>query len=285
MAATPPRTILLADRTRPEVAAVLEVLEQDLRTMAEIIDEFPADDSPLPDDLDADLALAVGGDGTLISQARRVVVHDLPLVGVNCGRLGFLAEFDPDTLRTHADVVFSASPPMRAHMLLDVSLSGPEGDLRAESLAVNEAVVTAGEPFRLIELGLTIDGSTGPDLHGDGLIVATPTGSTAYNASAGGPIVHPSLEALVVTPLAAHSLAFRPFLVGGDGTVEVTVRRPNPGTRLVIDGQSALPLGEGDRIRIRRHPAPVRFVVNPGTTYWEILLRKLSWAANPGGPT
>ncbi|MHC4991960.1 MAG: NAD(+)/NADH kinase [Planctomycetota bacterium] len=240
-----------------------------------------ADGAALPEDLNADLAIVMGGDGTLISQARRVLARGLPLVGVNFGRLGFLAEFDPQTLRDLAPVIFGPDPPMVQHMVLEAAVSGGGAAEVRRGVALNECVVTAGPPYRMIELRLRIDGTDGPQLAGDGVIVATPTGSTAYNVSAGGPIVHRGVPSITVTPLAAHSLAFRPIVMPPNTRLEIDVARANDGTTLVCDGQVPIPLRAGSRVSIGRHEHAARFVMNPSTTYWRILLDKMRWAAPP----
>lgn len=273
--------MILADMDRPGVRAVVEELRQSLSTRIEIVYEFKADDTPLPHDINPDVAIVVGGDGTLISQARRVADHEIPLVGVNIGRLGFLAEFDPQSLREHADVVFGLNPPIQHHMILSTTVLDATGEIKSRTTAINDGVITAGEPHRMIELWLTINGEVGPVLNGDGMIVATPVGSTAYNVSAGGPIVHPMVEALTITPLAAHSLAFRPIVVSASFEIGVTLERANPGTALVTDGQAASPLGPGDRVLFKPHDKRAKLVINPSTTYWRILLDKLRWAAPP----
>jgi len=284
-----PRVLILTHDNHPPDSLGREVLEQ-LRTGLDkkiiITAVLNIDDIPLPRDLDADLALAIGGDGTLISQARRLVDRNIPLIGVNVGRLGFLAEFNAQSLIQHADTIFNGNPPLASHMMLEVTRTGPDSappDLIESfpGLAINDCVITAGPPFSMIELRLTIDGVTGPTLAGDGVIVATPLGSTAHNISAGGPIVHPALEAVTITPLAAHSLAFRSIVISAECTLEIEILRANEGTALVKDGNVSSSLAAGDRITIRRHPRKVRFVTNPDTTFWRILLDKLRWAAPP----
>lgn len=276
-----PRAILLADREREGVAAVLEQLRDSLQSHVTLVQELATDDSPLPDDLRADLAIVVGGDGTLINQTRRLINHDLPLIGVNIGRLGFLAEFDPQSLLEHADVVFGTNPPIQQHMVLMATVCDADGNARHDVLAINDGVITAGEPHRMIELSLTINGEQGPTLNGDGMIVTTPVGSTAYNVSAGGPIVHPAVQALTITPLAAHSLAFRPIVVDDTCEIRATLLRGNPGTALVTDGQLASPLRTGESVLFKANHKKATLVVNPSTTYWRILLDKLRWAAPP----
>ena len=276
-----PRVLLLADQDRPGVGQVLDELREALQGRVRFVDQLAADDSPLPPDHGADMVIAVGGDGTLISQARRVVEHDLPLVGVNIGRLGFLAEFDAQSLLEHADIVFSDHPPVQEHMVLLTAVCDENGAVIRQAMAINDGVITAGEPHRMIELSLSIDGEQGPGLNGDGMIVTTPVGSTAYNVSAGGPIVHPRVGALTITPLAAHSLAFRPIVLDAGSEIRATLHRANVGTALVTDGQVVSPLKSGHSVVFKRNHKKARLVVNPSTTYWRILLDKLRWAAPP----
>jgi NAD+ kinase len=291
-AVTRPRIVLLADPSRAEVAAMIGEVRREIGRHAVIGAELPADDAPLPRGVEADIAVVLGGDGTLLSQARRLVGLRLPIVGVNFGRLGFLAEFDWDALRQQAKVVFTADPPMHEQMMLRIDVDRPvrggrdsatnaRADRRHRDVAINDAVITAGPPFRMIELQVMIDGAEGPSLAGDGVIVATPLGSTAYNVSAGGPIVHPGLDAIVITPLAPHSLAFRSIVLSAASELALEVRSANEGTALVLDGQTIVPLTEGDRVTIRRNDRRVRFIANPASTYWRVLQDKLRWAAPP----
>jgi NAD+ kinase len=276
-----PRVLLLANPTRPEVCALIDDVRRGIAKHADISRELEANGDPIPTDVHADLALVLGGDGTLLSQARRVVDRHLPLVGVNFGRLGFLAEFDAQSLQQHATVVFGPNPPIHEHLILTVDVCDAKGDCVHQDIAINDCVITAGMPFRMIELHLSIDGDTGPTLTGDGVIISTPVGSTAYNVSAGGPIVHPSLDSMVITPLAAHTLASRPIVVGANSRCEVTITRANEGTTLVLDGRVTVPLCAGQSVRVTRHAKRARFIANPSSTYWHILLDKLRWAAPP----
>ncbi len=276
-----PRILLLIDGTRQVVLDVLDEVRADLAQHAEIVGEFKTRREALPDDVQADLAVVLGGDGTLLSQARRVVDRQLPLVGVNFGRLGFLAEFDWQSLQQHAKIVFGPDPPITEHMILKTSVYDADGKVIHSGIAINDCVVTAGQPFRMIELGLSIDDSDGPVLRGDGVIVSSPVGSTAYNVSAGGPILDPKLNAMIVTPLGAHSLAFRPFVICPDSEIKIDIRRANAGTSLVLDGQVPVSIEAGQRITIHQYPRKARFVANPSTAFWEILLEKMRWAAPP----
>lgn len=246
--------------------------------------------SPPAQEPHADLIVVVGGDGTLLSQSRRYAGLGRPLLGVNAGRLGFLAEFDLSSLRKQAELIFSGGDLLERRVgLMRVEVVRNGSAIFSDS-ALNECVATAGPPFRMISMSLAIDGHEGPMISGDGLIVCTPTGSTAYNLSAGGPIVTPEADALVITALAAHTLSFRPIVVSGHSRVEFKLLRGNTpavgltdrtGTTLILDGQVSVPLHDGDRVVISPDPRRVRFVRNPMGGYWPALMGKLGWAAEP----
>lgn len=280
-ASSRPRVVLIANRSRHEVVAMIDDVHRLVSEHATIVGEIDADDGPLAPDLKSDLAVALGGDGTMISQARRLASKRIPLIGVNFGRLGVLAEFDMHSLRQHAAIVFGPHPPVHEHLIIDIAVLDESGAESRREKAINDCVITAGPPFRMIELEISINGNEGPTLTGDGVIIATPIGSTAYNVSAGGPIVQPTLDAMIITPIAAHSLAFRPIVVGTGGAIEIDIARANAGTTLVIDGQATVPLCKGQRVRVARHTDRARFVQNPSSTYWHILLQKMRWAAPP----
>ncbi|MSR19010.1 MAG: NAD(+)/NADH kinase [Phycisphaerales bacterium] len=278
---TRPRVVIACDMSRPGAPEAVEAVRSTVRQHAELVAEVAAEAPALPSNIQFDLLVAVGGDGTLLSQCVRALDRQIPVVGVNNGRLGFLAEFDAAELRVHASRVFGADPLIRTRMALSVIVRSPTGEERFGGTAINDCVIAAGRPFRMIELRVFFDGEHGPDIAGDGVIVATPVGSTAYNVSAGGPIVHPDEEAMVVTPNAAHSLAFRPIVVRGQTCVAFEVARANEGTTLVLDGRAVAPLHASDRIEVRRHERKVRLIGNPDHTYWQTLLSKLRWAAPP----
>lgn len=263
--------ILLADRSRPNVEKIASQLEEGLSDVALFL---PNEGEPL---VDATLAIAIGGDGTLINHGRIVSAYDIPLIGVNSGNLGFLAKFDVESLIEHRQTIFAPDTPSMEVMLLEVSVDG-----NPPAIAMNEAMIAAGSPFRILELGLSINGIPAPTLRGDGIIVSTPIGSTAHNASVGGPIVDPSAKAFVLTPLAAHSLAVRPIVLDAHNTVTVEILQANEGTSLVIDGNVHCSLQEGMKIQVKRSSQSLSIVLNPSTTYWNTLVDKLHWAAPPG---
>lgn len=298
--------ILLSNQSKPDVLAALDEVRRLIRAHARIVADLDATDAPLTSRDGADLIVVLGGDGTLLAQSRRCVSLGLPMLGVNLGKLGFMAEFDVASLRDQAAQLFGAGPlVLQDRPLLHVTVSTAGANPQASSgLALNDAVITAGPPFRMISLSMSIDGASGPTVMGDGLIIATPTGSTAYNVSAGGAIVSPDVDAMAITPIAAHSLAFRPIVVAGNSTVEIVLNTVNAdprlerlavglpqaerdrvlvgaGTSLVLDGQSSIRLARNDRVIIRKHATPIRFVRNTQGSYWSTLIEKMHWAAPP----
>lgn len=262
--------ILLADRKIPNVASIAQDLEQGLADVVEFLPEgTPSSDIAL--------AIAIGGDGTLIAHGRNLAEKNIPLIGVNSGRLGFLANFDTKSLIEQRNSIFIQNTPTMEVMLLEVCVDDQE-----PIIAMNEAMIAAGNPFRILELGLSINGVPAPTLHCDGIILSTPIGSTAHNASVGGPLVDPSAKAFVLTPLAAHSLAVRPIVLDCHNIVSVTMQQANDGTSLVIDGSVHCKLQVGMTIQIRRSKHTLSLVRNPSVTYWNTLVDKLHWAAPPG---
>jgi len=297
-----PRVLILANRDKPAVVDALRDLLPWLRERSEIVAEPDINElshetaHELPD---ADFGIVLGGDGTLLAQARHLRDRDVPLLGVNFGKLGFLAEFHIDDLKTSWDTIVSGQCRQSSRLLIEAALidatysdrwPSPD-DMRIEShcrqrwVALNDAVLTAGEPFRMIEMELAIDPRdqrTEPTVvSSDGVIVSTPSGSTAYNLAAGGPIIAADLEAFVMTALCPHSLAFRPIVLSADCTIHLRLRRGNPGTTLVVDGQKSLTMDEGEQIIIRRYARRVQLIQNPNLSFWKVLARKMHWAARP----
>lgn len=283
--------LLLVNPDKPDAVKAIREVRDLLSRHCRLVGEMEAvGGPPLTDSRGADLIVVLGGDGTLLSQTRRCAGLGLPLLGVNFGKLGFLAEFDLESLREQAASLCSGSDlPLREAWLLRAEVVSADGTSRFVNVALNECVVAAGPPYRMITLSLRINGEDGPTVSGDGMIVSTPTGSTAYNVSAGGPIVGPGVDAMTITPIAAHSLAFRPIVVGASSRVELVMRRVNKaqinghelGSTLVCDGQVSTPLAEGDTIFLTRDARPVHFVRNPLGGYWRTLIHKLHWAAAP----
>ena len=207
-----------------------------------------ADDGAVPD-----IVLAVGGDGTMLTAVRAAVAHDVPVLGFNLGTLGFLTEAEPGDLSTVVDRLAGGEYEIVERLTISASIEGKSED------GVNDVVVEKIDSTRLVNLEVQIDGTPFATYRVDGLIVATPTGSTAYSFSAGGPVVDPGVDALVLTPVAAHSLFDRPIVLPAESQIDVTVRRDRP-VRVNVDKTVLGLIGEGDVVRIRRGPRPARFV-------------------------
>lgn len=288
-AAMPKRIVLVANDVRPEIKSRLPAFRERLAELAEIVGELRSYETEVPDLARVDLAVVLGGDGMLLSQARRFVGHGLPLLGVNLGRLGFLAEFDLEDFFKQAPDIFRDGVPLNLthHMLIEARVFSRGVDIadptaaRETQCALNDCVVTAGRPFRMIEVGLTLDGQETPSINGDGLIVSTPTGSTAYSVSSGGSIIEPRVDCLAITPISVHSLSFRPIVISTKTRLILTIHKANEGTTIVFDGQVFAPLRTGDQIVIARHEYKVGFVSNPDNNYWRTLTEKMRWATSP----
>jgi len=276
------RILIVANNDKPGVAEQVQSLRAWFEQRAELAGVV---DSASDDDLTgvrADLCIVFGGDGTFLAAARRVAPAGIPMMGVNMGKLGFLADFNVEHMRKHLDDILAGRVAPVERMMLEVRAG--DGAESFRSLAANDMSIAAGEPFRIIELTVTQSDKEIATYLGDGVIVATPTGSTGYNLSAGGPILDPGVAAMVITPLAAHSLSMRPIVVRADAAIGIRTSRLNPGTRLVIDGQISRPLSEGQSIEIRRASVPARVVPHPGQSFFRTLTGKLKWAQSPHHP-
>ncbi len=224
----------------------------------------------------ADLLVVLGGDGTLLAVARETGGRPVPILGVNLGTLGFLAEFAPAEERGVLERVLRGDYETVARMRLDVrALRGEQELLRAHAL--NDAVVTRSELSRMIDLEAAADGLPVTTYHGDGLIVATPTGSTAYTLSAGGPILVPGARVYVVTPICPHALAQRPLVLPEETRLRLTVKPRDGAAQLTVDGQIGVSLADCDQIEIAVSKHPAHFVASPFHSHFEVLRTKLGW--------
>ena len=286
------RLFIVANTSKPMVAQALESLRARLGAKVRLTGV----DTNTHEDLsraEADLILILGGDGTLLSVARRLRGRQVPLMGVNFGRLGFLSSFTPQNFEEHLEQHLEKPLPVRPRMMLEASVmpagvpcdakdcAALEAQRRFVATALNDAVVTAGPPFHMIEMAISADGDSGVHYFGDGVIVATSSGSTAYNVSAGGPIISPDVDALCITPICPHSLSFRPVVVSPKSTVVIVAVRVNAGTTLFCDGQASTQLVAGEKVVVRRSPHDVLLIEDPDARQWRSLAEKLNWAASP----
>jgi NAD+ kinase len=277
---------------RPALAELLPWLQQRVQVVG-VEEGCEGDWSKLA----ADVILVLGGDGTLLAVARKLAGRQIPVMGINFGRLGFLADFTPANFRARFEETLRSGMQISRRSMLQASVVPGGADLRYSDrdevsricrftgTALNDAVITAGPPFRMIDLELSADSesdrSTGVRYSGDGVIVATASGSTAYNVSAGGPIMSPTVDAMCITPICPHSLSFRPVVLGMSTTILITATRVNAGTTLTCDGQVSTELKSGERVVIRRSDHDLQLVDNPDTKEWHVLAEKLHWAVGP----
>ena len=227
-----------------------------------------------------DLLLVLGGDGTLLAMADRVSLagRDIPILGVNFGHLGFLTELAwPDVYGT-LEQALAGTAAIDERMMLRATVTRHRHQV-AEHVALNDVVITRGALSRIIDLSVWVGGEFVARFNADGLIISTPTGSTAYNLSAGGPILHPVVDALVLTPIAPHTLSNRPVVIPAGSEVQVQPHLVDSTQEavLTLDGQSGVTLEAGDLVRVTRS-APARLILSPTHKYFEVLRKKLKWA-------
>jgi NAD+ kinase len=224
----------------------------------------------------ADPIITLGGDGTLIGVARYVEGKSPVFVGVNFGNLGFLTEIRPDELMSVLDDVVKGGVKCAERLLIDVQVHR-KGVIVFESRAVNDVVVQKGARSRLPQLDLAVNGHDVARIRADGIILSTPTGSTAYSLAAGGSIAHPSLSVILVTPICPHSLTNRPLILPGSAMVEVELPRFDDEVIVTVDGQVSAPLESGDIVKVSQAKQTVKFVVSREKSYFDILRTKLNW--------
>jgi NAD+ kinase len=225
---------------------------------------------------ESDLLLVLGGDGTLLAAARVAAPRGIPILPVNMGSLGFLTSFTLDEMFPALEDALVGRSSVSERVLLRVELDRG-GQVIDGQRVLNEAAINKGALARMIELELKIDGTFVCRYRSDGLIVATPTGSTAYSLSAGGPIVHPSVEALIITPICPHTLSDRPLVLRDSSSVEVSLSGDAESVFLTLDGQKGIPMQSGDRVRIARAPERLKLIQPPRKSYFNILRSKLKW--------
>ncbi len=225
---------------------------------------------------EVDLLISLGGDGTLLGVARAAGSRRVPILGVNLGTLGFLTEVTIDEMLPALETVLAGEAEIVSRMRLDVRASRDGREL-GQFMALNDAVIAKSASSSMIDLETSAAGQEVTTYHADGLIVSTPTGSTAYSLSAGGPLLLPGLEAIVLTPICPHSLTQRPLVLPDEAEIEVVVRTRGGEATLTTDGQEGVVLLDGDRVSLRRSPHPVDIVASPLRTRFQILQTKLRW--------
>jgi NAD+ kinase len=231
-----------------------------------------------------DLVVVLGGDGTLLSVAR-TLAGKVPILGVNLGNLGFLTEISRGELYPALVQVLAGRFRTETRSLFEIDLKRAGGEAGPRYRVLNDAVITKSALARIIELTLRVDGHLVARFRADGLIISTPTGSTAYNLSAGGPILSPPLGVAVLTPICPHALSLRPIVVPDSGAIEVTLETPREEVYLTLDGQEGTSLSQGDTVSITRSKAGVKLIKVSERTFYDNLRGKLRWGGlHNGGP-
>lgn len=224
-----------------------------------------------------DLVIVIGGDGTLLGAARDLVEFEVPIVGVNLGRLGFLVDVSPDDKLARLNEILAGDFITDERFLLSAAVVRDQTEVES-AIALNDVVIRAAQVVRVLEYETYIDGRFVNMLRGDGIVVSTPTGSTAYSVSAGGPVLWPTLDAVVVQPICPHTLSSRPIVVSNISTIEIqlTNNKPTP-ARLVFDGANQIKLRSRDLVRIHRMHKPIKLLHPSDFDFYHILREKLRW--------
>ena len=226
-------------------------------------------------DVEAEWALVLGGDGAILSAARRMGDRPLPTLAVNFGRLGFLTEIEFKQIDTALDSIAAGKFHLRERMRLAIKVGEWEYD------ALNDAVVTGVQSGRVFHVAARIDGREAFRYAGDGVVVATPTGSTAYSLAAGGPILDPELDGIVITPLCAHALSQRPLVLPSDHLIEFYLRDEDHVGRVIVDGQVSRQIATDDKVKVRKAKDPFLFIRVGLRSYYSRLRRTLGWGGGP----
>ena len=228
-----------------------------------------------------DALLVLGGDGTMLHAARAASRTGVPLFGVNLGGLGFLTDTNVETLYSALGRLFAGDYEVERRIMVETVVRSSRGGRAWKAIGLNDAVIHARDRSRVVSIDIGIGQTPIGTLVADGLIVATPTGSTAYSLSAGGPIVRPTIEALITTPISPHTLAFRPLLVGADETVRARVRADHAPAAVTVDGQLSRPLSPSDVVTMRRATPHVDLLVLERGSFYDVLRAKFAWAELP----
>ncbi len=275
------RVLLVGDERKGSTMELLEPFATWLRQRFAEVQVVTDREVPLSD-RDADLVVVLGGDGSILGAARRMGDHQMPTLGINLGRLGFLTAFGDDEARHAVELAMRGELVEERRLMLRVSLLRDGAEIGG-TLCLNDAVLARAPTAGMVTVTVTRDGASLATHTGDGVIVATPVGSTAYSLAAGGPIVAPSMDALLLTPLASHTLSARSLVVEVDGGVELRLL-PDSGTdngQLVVDGQVSFDVEACDAVRLQRAEVEFRHLTRGPASFFGVLRDKFGWSVSP----
>jgi NAD+ kinase len=280
------RVLILVNAEKPEAREAVQTLGPWLQKRAQVrtqdLSGGPIQTEPARQDLAGGphLVVVLGGDGSILKAARMLAGREVPVLGINMGKLGYLAEFTAQEFCEHFDKVLDGRAPVARRMMLAVRIERAGGE-PVECLALNDVLLTGGDRHRMTAVALSVDGEPVTTYYGDGVLVATPTGSTAYCLAAGGPLLMPGLEAIALVPVCPHSLTHRPIVIRADREVVLESCGLQGEAACVVDGQERVPLARGDRVRVRRAEPAFLLVQNPDRRPFQTLREKLSWGQVP----
>lgn len=281
MAAAPLRLLIIARDGLPRIQQGLKDIRAQLsrRRGVKVVDVLTAAELEQID-VPADLALVLGGDGAILRACRLMGSRQIPILGLNFGRLGFLADLSPDDFQKLIPDLAARKYQVVKHLMFEC-VHRQQNGTQLSYLGLNEAAVLSGGSLRMIDVELCIDGEAVTTFSGDGVIISTPVGSTAHNLSAGGPILRQDLRAFVVTPICPHTLTIRPIVDRADAAFVLTAARVPDGAMLVVDGQVKVPFRSGETVTIRQASVDFQLVRVTGHSFYRTLHRKLGWHGQP----
>lgn len=252
------------DKIRPAIEKYVEIVHEDLAYCRSL------------EGLSADIAIVLGGDGSILRASKHMANNQIPVLGVNLGKLGFLADIQPDNLDKAMQLLMQGQFRLVDHLIMRCQVMRGE-EILFDQIGLNEASILGGPPFKIQRFELTVDGEFATQYSCDGLILSTPIGSTAHSLSAGGPIVRKDLHAFVISPISPHTLTVRPVVDSADRIYEIKVNEPNESTSIVLDGQILCHLTAEHCVRIQKSDAIFRLIEIAGKGYYRTLREKLGW--------
>ncbi|MDP4144808.1 MAG: NAD(+)/NADH kinase [Bacillota bacterium] len=222
---------------------------------------------------DLDMVITLGGDGTILSTARQLAGYQVPILGVNLGNLGFLSSIEPSELSYAIDAIIKGDYYVEDRLMLKCTIVS--GDSNKEYNFLNDIVLSKGTLARIVKYNVNIDKHFYTDFNGDGIIISTPTGSTAYSLSAGGPIIYPTLDMLSITPICPHSLGMRTIVIGANSEVEVNIKSTDQNVFLTVDGQESIQITKQDKVIVNEYPYKCKLIKLNNYSYFDVLRKKI----------
>ena len=271
------KVIVLTGSDRPEVLEAWKHLLPELERNSgiEVVGAFPRN-KVIDERVNADIVVVLGGDGSILRGCRQLGAHQLPIIGINLGRLGFLADVSLEEFSDNLPKLISGEYDVVEHLMFECQHVTQDGTVYTD-LGLNEATINSAGSLKILNINLEIDNETVTTFSCDGLIISTPVGSTAHNLSAGGPILRQDLQAFSITPICPHTLTVRPIVDSAERVYRFTVPESPEGVKLVIDGQISRPVSSNDLIIVKRATATFKLIHFPGHSYYKTLHRKLGW--------